>query len=206
MQTATSTKTNGSPFTLDDLKQLSQDAAFVADVMKELGPLCVTAEEAAAKRDECFSSKMKNQEFADRVQRLRDWGSRKRHNDFLMVGETRYTSIKTLLSRELGVSYAFVVRYMDATNKRIHALITDADLMSNPPPNPPPNPSPNLNAGRGTPRPPTVETLAVHGFDASMSVGERVLSAYQSAVDCTETLSATDKYEFYGELIHKLRG
>jgi hypothetical protein len=194
----------------DILKEISGDAAYLAAMMKPFGPLCKTAEEAMAARDEYFSTKMKIPEFADRVQRVRDWASKKRHSEFLTIDGKEYKSVKKFFKQELGVSYEFVRRYTAKNMPRLNFLLED-DQPANPaPPNPPPaktNPAAAKNKvapRQGTPQP-QVEVLAVHGFDITFSLTEKVQAALSFAADCTEHMSAVDKYEFYSELISKLQ-
>src|ERR1700676_4897238 len=72
------------------LKGLGDDASYLIQEMKPFGMLCKTADDAAAKRDECFTAKMKIPKYAEAVQRMRDWGSGKHHNEILVVNGTRY--------------------------------------------------------------------------------------------------------------------
>ena len=78
--------------------------------MTGFAALCKTADEAIAARDEYFSRKFKNPEFAKRVQNIRDFASTKRNNEVLTIDGREYTSVKDFFKAELGVTYEYIRR------------------------------------------------------------------------------------------------
>jgi hypothetical protein len=191
------------------LKSLGDDASFLAKEMKIFGVLCKTADDAIAKRDECFSTKMKVPKFAEAVQRLRDWGSGKHNNEILIVNSKPYKSVKKLFKDELGVSYEFVVRYTAKEAKRIHSLLTmdddqSQDAVADDPT--PSNPTPTTPTTPTTPptAQPKIEILSVNGVHTnSFPMAERVKSDLDFSLTLTRDLSATEKYEFHCEMIRQ---
>jgi hypothetical protein len=208
---------NGEQFTVlpgddrqDFLKGISDDAAYLATAMKPFGKLCKTADAAAVARDEYFTQKMKNPQFADAVQRIRDWGSAKRNNETLTIDGKTYKSVKVFFKKELGVTYEHVLRYTAKNLPRLNFLLGDDDQQQAQAGTPPAPAQAKVNvppAAQGTPPPaaaPQPEILAVHGFDKSFSLADKVESAYEYVVSCTADLSAAEKDEFYGDLIARL--
>ena len=219
MGNAASTTENGEQFTVlpavdgrqDYLKGISDDASFLAAAMKPLGKLCKTADAAAKARDEYFSTKMNNPAFAERVQRVRDWGSAKRNNETLTIDGKEYRSVKKFFKEELGVTYECVLRFTAKAMRRLNFLLGDDDQQHQAQAGTPPAPAQaKVNvppAAQGTPPPAAAqqpEILALHGFDKSFSVAEKVESAYGYVVSCAADLSAAEKDEFYGDLIARL--
>ncbi len=195
----------------DHLKGISDAAAYLATAMKPFGKLCKTADDAAVARDEYFTQKMKNPQFADAVQRIRDWGSAKRNNETLTIDGKTYKSVKVFFKKELGVTYEHVLRYTAKNLRRLNFLLGDDDQQQQAQAGTPPAPAQaKVNvppAAQGTPPPAAAqqpEILAVHGFDKSFSLAEKVESAYGYVVSCTADLSAAEKDEFYGDLIARL--
>jgi hypothetical protein len=194
------------------LKGIGDDAAYLAETMKGFVKLGKAADKAVEARDEFFSTKMKIPAFADRVQRVRDWGSKKRNNEVLTIDGRKYTSVKKFFKRELGVSYEYVLRFTAKKLPRLNFLLRDDDQPQGhtPTPAPPAPAQAKVNvppAAQWTPPPAAAqqpEILAVHGFDKSFSLAEKVESAYRYVVSCTADLSAAEKDEFYGDLIARL--
>jgi hypothetical protein len=215
MQNAgTATEENGEQFTVlpadgrqEFLRGISDDASFLAAAMKPLGKLCKTADAAAKARDEYFSTKMNNPAFAERVQRVRDWGSNKQNNDVLVIDGKEYRSVKKFFKEELGVTYEYVLRFTAKAMRRLNFLLQDDDQPQANACLPPANPPQARTAPPAAPRQPAaqeLEILAAHGMDVSFSVAELVQSAFGFAVSCTKQLSATEKVEFYSKLADRL--
>lgn len=194
------------------LEKISDDALYIATTVKGFAALCHTADKAVEARDEYFSQKMKIPEFADRIQRVRDWASTKRNNEFLTIDGKEYKSVKVFFKQELGYSYEYIHRQCKKM-QRLDLLLADAP--------PPTLPVDRREADRHkaevaceankvkraaavAAQQPMVEILSVHGFDTSFSLAEKVQSAFNSVVDCTVGLTATEIDEFYEKLIAKL--
>jgi hypothetical protein len=177
--------------------------------MKGLAALGKAADDAVEARDEYFSTKMKIPAFADRVQRVRDWGSTKRNNEVLTIDGREYKSVKKFFKQELKVSYEYVLRFTAKNLPRLNFLLGD-DQPQGYAGTPPAPAQAKVNvppAAQGTPPSAAAqqpEILAVHGFDKSFSLAEKVDSAYGYVVSCTADLSAAEKDEFYDDLIARL--
>jgi hypothetical protein len=154
---------------------------------------------------------MKNPQFADAVQRIRDWGSKKHNNETLTINGKTYKSVKVFFKKELGVTYEHVLRYTAKNLPRLHFLLRDDDQQQATAINPTGAAQAKANAqpaAQKTPAvaQPEVEILAAHGVDViSFTMAERVQSAYGFAVSCAEHLSAAEKEEFYTKLICRLQ-
>jgi hypothetical protein len=225
------------------LASVSEDASFIASTVKDFAALCQVADKAVVVRDEFFTEKMRVPEFADKIQRVRDWASSKHHGEFLTVGSKQYTSVKVFFQEELGYSYEYI-RQQCKKLSRLDTLIEDAQSSNPAPPAPAPAETNVQQTEHKTPpakcseegckkppfgshRPehnittngkctihggaetyiyaPQPEILSINGFDTTLSVPQRVQSAFQSVQICTGKLSTAEKQEFYGAVIDRLQ-
>jgi hypothetical protein len=189
------------------LLSLSQDASFIAAAMQDYAAAMKTADEAAEAQEQCFTVKMKDPAFADKIDHLRDWSATKKKNEFITINGKEYSSIKKLFKEELHISYEYVRRICKKL-PRLGFLLEDDPQQGVPPPPPAPtdqtSPPPPAPPRRETQ--PRFEVLSVNGKDpSSRTVEERVASAVSYATECAENLSAAEKYEFYTVLLRRVQ-
>jgi hypothetical protein len=182
------------------LKGIGDDAAYLAETMKGLVKLGKAADKAVEARDEFFSTKMKIPAFADRVQRVRDWGSTKRNNEVLTIDGRKYTSVKKFFKQELGVSYEYVLRFTAKKLPRLNFLLGDDDQ----PQGHTPTPAPPAPARVNAPPTPAHQPAARRPESVPPSLAEKVQSAFQFVLSCAADLSGADRDEFYEKLICRL--
>jgi hypothetical protein len=198
----------------DFLVGIGNDALFIANEMKDYAKVCKAADDADKVRDDFFLEKLRVPEFANRVDRVRDWAGAKRNGDILVVNGHTYTSVKPLFKQEWGVSYEHV-RKCCLKLDRLRGLVDgECDTTTAAPPSPttPPHPAAPPTAAPRTAAPPTAaptdttppfEVLSVNGRDPKFTVAKRVESAFDFAVSLTDGLTTAEKYEFYMGMIEK---
>jgi len=195
----------------EKLRGLSEDATYLIATMQEYTALAEVAEKHDLARDDFFSEKMMIPGFRDRIQRLRDWATTKKHSDFLTVDGKRYKSIKKLFTEKFGVSYE-TVRRVCSQMARLAALLDTDDTVTaitdDPPPQKPPViiPPPAKTAApaqsKPTTQPAVEEVLSVNGH---APVIDLLRSTLQHIADCTGVLTAAEKSVYYGNLIDELQ-
>jgi hypothetical protein len=205
------------------LKSVSADASFVVGTLKGFAALCKTADEVIEARDEYFSRKFKNPDFAKRVQNIRDFASTKRNNEVLTIDGREYTSVKAFFKAELGVTYEYIRQLCEKGKLgACNLLLEEGSPQTNQPRsaaqpttvNPTGTPSETgINVPEdedvafipdgGTQQP---EAQTVPEVNLSFSLAERVQSAFGFAASCTNHLSLSEKDEFYSKLIDRLQG
>ena len=188
------------------LLSLSQDASFIAAAMQDYAAAMKAADEAAAAQEQCFTVKMKDTAFADKIDHLRDWSATKKNNEFITINGKEYSSIKKLFKEELHISYEYVRRICKKL-PRLGFLLEDDPQQGVPPPPPvPPSQTPPPPASPRQETQPRFEVLSVNGVDpSSRTVEERVESAVSYATECAENLSAAERYEFYTTLLCRVQ-
>jgi hypothetical protein len=108
------------------LKSVSADASFVVGTLKGFAALCKTADEAMEARDAYFSEKIKNPEFAKRIQNIRDFASTKKNNEVLTIEGREYRSVKAFFKAELGKTYEYIRKLGERGKLGVAARLLEA--------------------------------------------------------------------------------